>query len=254
MATTIATRITATTTDQRSQHAPSSSLHLISPSVETPTQQPRRQDSLIATTLKDGLCHFALYILHIVCLIYTACCALRKYINYQISSSSLYSNHQTVRSQIRHDKAQLTKIPQHLSFLLSQELASERTAQEWEMLIHDICLATCWAWEFGIKEVSVFDASGELHAMSMDIYKQQYNTLLQWIKSSSSSLSSLDSDNDSKIMPCKVFEREGETPKQLGRIHHLLAFFLFQPSNLELLHLKTVDLNWPKSRKTLQTI
>lgn len=200
MATTIATH---TATNLNSQHAPPSSLapslHLISSSLETPTQQGRREDAIVIV-LQDLLCHFALYIVHIAFLIYTACRVLRKYIDNHISCSGLHSNHVPDRSRILHDKARLVKIPKHLSFLISRELAIERSVEDWEMLVNDICLATCWAWEFGIHQVSVFDASGELQSMTMDICKQQYNTLFQWIKSSQSASSS---DEISKSMACK---------------------------------------------------
>ncbi|KAL1931693.1 hypothetical protein VTP01DRAFT_9836 [Rhizomucor pusillus] len=209
MATTIATH---TATNLKSQHAPPASqapsLHLISSSLETPTQQGRREDAIVIV-LQDLLCHFALYIVHIAFLIYTACRVLRKYIDNHISCSGLHSNHVPDRSRILHDKARLVKIPKHLSFLISRELAIERSVEDWEMLVNDICLATCWAWEFGIHQVSVFDASGELQSMTMDICKQQYNTLFQWIKSSQSASSS---DEISKSMALLKFRIV--TPKE----------------------------------------
>ncbi|KAF1798498.1 Decaprenyl diphosphate synthase-like protein [Mucor lusitanicus] len=38
-------------------------------------------------------------------------------------------------------------------------------------------MSTCWAWDFGIKEVSVYDASGIMKSVSVDLYKQQSTIL-----------------------------------------------------------------------------
>lgn len=67
----------------------------------------------------------------------------------------------TIYQRIHHDKSKLTKIPSHLTFVLSRELLSTRTLKHWEAEMFNISMATCWAWEYGIKEISVYDASGK---------------------------------------------------------------------------------------------
>ncbi|GAA5807663.1 hypothetical protein MFLAVUS_001034 [Mucor flavus] len=89
-----------------------------------------------------------------------------------------------ITKRIQHDKTQLTKIPQHLSINVSRELLSTRSLKDWQETMYNISFMTCWAWEFGIKEVSVYDASGVLKSMSVDLYKQQSATLHEWIKTS----------------------------------------------------------------------
>ncbi|KAI8639076.1 Decaprenyl diphosphate synthase-like protein [Parasitella parasitica] len=43
--------------------------------------------------------------------------------------------------------------------------------------MYDVSMATCWAWDFGVKEVSVYDASGVIKSMSIDLHKQQSTIL-----------------------------------------------------------------------------
>ncbi|PHZ11506.1 Undecaprenyl diphosphate synthase [Rhizopus microsporus ATCC 52813] len=83
---------------------------------------------------------------------------------------------------IQYDRAQLTKIPKHLSIHISNELASTRSHKDWEEIINNVCSVSCWAWEFGIREISVYDASGMMKYISVDLYKQQSKTLNEWIK------------------------------------------------------------------------
>lgn len=74
---------------------------------------------------------------------------------------SIGYNHQNILERIQQDKTQLTKIPQHLTINVSRELLSSRSLKDWDEIMYNISFATCWAWEFGIKEVSVYDASGK---------------------------------------------------------------------------------------------
>lgn len=87
------------------------------------------------------------------------------------------NNHHDIHQRIQFDKSQLTKIPKHLTINVSRELSSTRSCKDWEKLMYDISLSTCWAWDFGIKEISVYDASGIIKSMSIDLYKQQSTML-----------------------------------------------------------------------------
>jgi hypothetical protein len=61
--------------------------------------------------------------------------------------------------------------------------------------MYDISLSTCWAWDFGIKEISVYDASGIIKSMSIDLYKQQSIMLHDYM---------IQCNNGEKIKPGKV--------------------------------------------------
>lgn len=66
-----------------------------------------------------------------------------------------------IPTAIQTDKARLTKIPQHLAVIVSQERAwTNRSATQWDAIIHDICNTCVWSSELGVKEVSVFEQSG----------------------------------------------------------------------------------------------
>lgn len=99
-----------------------------------------------------------LYTLHFTYISYIAIKTLHTYL-YNIYISIRF-NDQNIHQRIQLDKVQLTKIPQHLTINVSRELLSSRSLEDWERTMYNISFATCWAWEFGIKEVSVFDASG----------------------------------------------------------------------------------------------
>jgi hypothetical protein len=66
-----------------------------------------------------------------------------------------------IHDYIQHDKEQLTKIPKHMSITISREFQNTRSSAQWQIIMDDVCMASCWAWEFGIKEFSVYDASGK---------------------------------------------------------------------------------------------
>lgn len=78
---------------------------------------------------------------------------------YTIYTSTRHQN--TIYQRIQYDKSRLTKIPNHLTIVISRELSSTRSLKEWEAEMFNISMATCWAWEYGIKEISVYDAAGK---------------------------------------------------------------------------------------------
>jgi hypothetical protein len=104
---------------------------------------------------------YVLYTVHFIYITYIAYQSLYAYL-YTLYISMRYSDRRHIQERIQHDKSHLTKIPKHLAINVSRELLSTRTCQEWENTMFNISMATCWAWEFGIEEVSVYDASGNL--------------------------------------------------------------------------------------------
>ena len=137
---------------------PGQSLQLISdPPVDLPPPTIRTK-STKSNMVVDALCRILLHFIHIVYLTFIIYKTLRSML------IDLYHQHLVTSTDteelIRFDKAQLTKIPKHLSILISSELLHERTMEEWDMILDDLCRVSCWAWEFGIEELSVFDASG----------------------------------------------------------------------------------------------
>jgi hypothetical protein len=59
------------------------------------------------------------------------------------------------------DKARLTKIPQHLAIVVSNEQTWRgRPTHQWNSIIEDICNTCVWSSEVGIHTVSVFESSG----------------------------------------------------------------------------------------------
>ncbi|CAO3626277.1 unnamed protein product [Cunninghamella echinulata] len=72
----------------------------------------------------------------------------------------------------------------------------ERTQEDWDRIIHDICQTSCWAFEMGIKELSIFDASGILKNMAVDIYKQQSIILHNWCQNKKKENKSNNMEND----------------------------------------------------------
>lgn len=109
-----------------------------------------------------------LYTLHFLYITFIAFKTLYSYLE-----NLFRNNHYDIHQRIQFDKSQLTKIPKHLTINVSRELSSTRSCKDWEKLMYDISLSTCWAWDFGIKEISVYDASGIIKSMSIDLYKQQ---------------------------------------------------------------------------------
>lgn len=122
------------------------------PSITTPRHK------ALYSTLLDGLCHLILYTLQLGYLLYIACRSLYRKTEHVIRQCLDTSDRLVA---IHKDKARLTKIPKHLAILISGEL-EERDFADWEDLVNDICLTSCWAWEFGIQELSVYDPSGKL--------------------------------------------------------------------------------------------
>ncbi|KAI8147111.1 Decaprenyl diphosphate synthase-like protein [Fennellomyces sp. T-0311] len=163
-----------TTTSTRSTPELPQSLQLISdPPADLPPVQ-LTQSNPVA----DALCRLLLAIIHLGYLTFITLKLLRSH------AIDFYRHVVTttpIDDLIRFDKAQLTKIPKHFSILISKELAHERSAQEWDMIVDEICRVSCWAYEFGIEELSIFDASGELKTLGIDVYKRQSTMLHQWI-------------------------------------------------------------------------
>lgn len=118
----------------------------------------RREKGSGGNSVYDVFLTSILYTLHFTYISFIALKTLHTYL-YNIYISIRY-NDQNIHQRIQNDKSQLTKIPQHLAINVSRELLSTRSLEDWERTMYNISFATCWAWEFGIKEVSVYDASG----------------------------------------------------------------------------------------------
>ncbi|KAL0139554.1 hypothetical protein V8B55DRAFT_1525060 [Mucor lusitanicus] len=116
-----------------------------------------------------------LYTLHFIYISFIAFKSLYSYLENLLRDTHQHPH--DIHQRIQFDKTQLTKIPEHLTINVSRELASTRSCKEWEKLMYDISMSTCWAWDFGIKEVSVYDASGIMKSVSVDLYKQQSTIL-----------------------------------------------------------------------------
>ena len=144
-----------TTTPIRSIPELSQSLQLISdPPADLPLIQSTQSNPVV-----DALCRLLLAIIHLAYLTFITLKVLRNH------AVDFYRNVVTttpINDLIRFDKAQLTKIPKHFSILISNELAHERSEQGWDTIVDEICRVSCWAYEFGIEELSVFDASGNV--------------------------------------------------------------------------------------------
>lgn len=120
---------------------------------ETTTTITRRQNTLYHVFLSS--------ILHLLHFIYITCIAFKTFKSYLYNHITT-ANTTTIHQRIQYDKENLTKIPNHLSINISRELSSSRTLEKWDEIMYSISFVTCWAWEFGIKEVSVYDQSGKL--------------------------------------------------------------------------------------------
>ncbi|KAI9473712.1 MAG: Decaprenyl diphosphate synthase-like protein [Benjaminiella poitrasii] len=118
-----------------------------------------------------------LYALQFVYIVFIAFRSLYTY----LYNLYIFKRCHDIQQRIQYDKTQLTKIPHHLTILISRELLSTRTYQDWEKIMSDISLTTCWAWEFGIKEVSVYDATGVLKSMVTDLQEQQSTAFHDWV-------------------------------------------------------------------------
>ncbi|KAI7872074.1 Decaprenyl diphosphate synthase-like protein [Spinellus fusiger] len=134
----------------------------------------------------DGLCYLLLSLIHCTYMAYVSLLAAATQIRNAITCLRV-DQLNSVMHLIEKDKSQLTKIPHHFTITVSNEMAQERTQNDWNTIIDDICLVSCWAWEFGIKELSVYDSTGKLKSMAMEINKQQSTTLHNWIQQSTSS-------------------------------------------------------------------
>ncbi|CEG79800.1 hypothetical protein RMATCC62417_14222 [Rhizopus microsporus] len=134
--------------------------------------------SSITAAAYDLLCVVLLHTLHFIYIIYISFRTTWQYCIVYIHRLT----EKEIFECIQYDRAQLTKIPKHLSIHISNELASTRSHKDWEEIINNVCSVSCWAWEFGIREISVYDASGMMKYISVDLYKQQSKTLNEWIK------------------------------------------------------------------------
>ncbi|KAI9270820.1 Decaprenyl diphosphate synthase-like protein [Sporodiniella umbellata] len=102
--------------------------------------------------------------------------------SYEFCLDQMYQWTCSVQQQLLKDQQELTKIPNHLCLHVSNELGHTREEQDWKELINDICSVSCWAYELGIKEISVFDTLGVLKSQSVDVHKRQSQQLNEWIK------------------------------------------------------------------------
>ncbi|KAI8368116.1 Decaprenyl diphosphate synthase-like protein [Radiomyces spectabilis] len=136
----------------------------------------------VTTAASDLLCYVTLYAIHFIYLIYIVLTVPKSLFTQTLNH--YHNNDVSTAARIARDKSHLTKLPSHLSIVVSQELMHERTSDDWDTIIDDLCLASCWAWQFGIQEMSVFDASGVLKSMTVEIQKRQSCALHNWMKSS----------------------------------------------------------------------
>ncbi|KAH8552293.1 Decaprenyl diphosphate synthase-like protein [Umbelopsis sp. PMI_123] len=90
-----------------------------------------------------------------------------------------------IPKSIQTAKARLTKIPQHLAVIVSNERTwVSRSATQWDSIIHDICNTCVWSSELGIKEISVFEQSGYLKRRSSQVQKQLAKAFEEYCMSS----------------------------------------------------------------------
>lgn len=155
-----------------------------------------------------------LYTLHFIYISFIAFKSLHSYLENLFRDT--HQHQHDIHQRIQFDKTQLTKIPEHLTINVSRELASTRSCKEWEKLMYDISMSTCWAWDFGIKEVSVYDASGIMKSVSVDLYKQQSTILHDYM---------IKYNNGEKIRPALKFSILSiENGKQhMGRVVQEMA-------------------------------
>lgn len=129
--------------------------------VETETEIKNRREK--SRNDDNSLYHvFLTWTLHTVHFLFITYVAVKTLYRYMYTRYNTIRYNQSILQRIQHDKTQLTKIPQHLSINVSRELLSTRSLKDWQETMYNISFMACWAWEFGIKEVSVYDASGEL--------------------------------------------------------------------------------------------
>jgi hypothetical protein len=126
----------------------------------------REREEEIGISIKDLFLKFILNTLQLTYITWIALKTLYTYI-YTIYISTRHQ--QTIYQRIHQDKSRLTKIPNHLTIVLSRELQSTRSLNEWDREMFNISMATCWAWEYGIKEISVYDASGKKNMTTLFI-------------------------------------------------------------------------------------
>ncbi|OAD75657.1 hypothetical protein PHYBLDRAFT_166886 [Phycomyces blakesleeanus NRRL 1555(-)] len=172
-----------------------------------------------SASILDGSCYLALSAIHCI---YLACIAIATiYIHVESTITSLWvEQRHSIPDLIKHDKSRLTKIPKHLTIAISHELIHERSLEDWHAIVNDICLASCWAWEFGVKELSVYDKSGVLKSMAIDVYKQQVSTLHQWIKNSTNTEKSVH-----PTLQFSIISAEDGQP-QMGRAVQKIAKYI----------------------------
>ncbi|CAO3703147.1 unnamed protein product [Rhizopus stolonifer] len=54
--------------------------------------------------------------------------------------------------------------------------------QTWNEIMEDVSSVSCWAYELGIKEISVFDALGVMKSKYVELHKRQTKKLKEWIQ------------------------------------------------------------------------
>ncbi|KAI8384168.1 Decaprenyl diphosphate synthase-like protein [Blakeslea trispora] len=133
-----------------------------------------------SNSLLDVSLTMILYIFHFIYLSYIAFESFKSYF-----AKAYHTPIPNIYERIQFDKQQLTKLPKHLTINLSRDLFSTRTLKDWDRIMMDICLVTCWSWQIGIKEVSVYDVSGAIKSMETELYKQQSAMLYEWMSASS---------------------------------------------------------------------
>ncbi|KAI8332242.1 Decaprenyl diphosphate synthase-like protein [Chlamydoabsidia padenii] len=142
--------------------------------------------TIITRPIINALCVSILYLIHFVYIAHLAQQVVRTTLHRHwrqfVWNQQDNKQPQDAYSLLKKDQGQLTKVPHHLAITVSSEHLLERSEEDWKTVISDLCQVTCWAWEMGIKEISVFDATGVLKNKTMEINKEQSMALHCWKK------------------------------------------------------------------------
>ncbi|CAM0140978.1 unnamed protein product [Umbelopsis sp. WA50703] len=107
------------------------------------------------------------------------------------------------------DKARLTKIPQHLAIVVSNEQTWRgRPTHQWNSIIEDICNTCVWSSEVGIHTVSVFESSGFLKRRSAQVQKQLVKAFEDWQLSHAKTIGSARAASQYKGFTLSIFAVE----------------------------------------------
>ncbi|KAI8984522.1 Decaprenyl diphosphate synthase-like protein [Mycotypha africana] len=175
--------------------------------IESETEKKKRSRSILHGVSENsqqggllGLIYtLILYLIHILYMSCVACKSLQLYLSLKLQTLCAKEDDAIILQRILYDKKHLTKIPKHLTINISRELSTTRNLQDWETIKYQLSKATCWAFEFGIQEVSVYDSLGMMKSVEVDLYKQQSTLLHEWITEKSLNLKEEQQQKDFKF-------------------------------------------------------